>query len=278
MIRRQFLTRVLGADAASLFGRVASAQHPADHAGIAGMEGMDDMPGMASPAHHTKPSTVALAAPDAPLAALRTLGNESREPGHFRATLTAQPIARPLLPGVAPTTFWQYGTLARGPVVGPMIDVREGDTVEIHFENQLPFLCGAAGLVDERLYRDKLLPILDSGPRLFDRRPIVGVPDEIGDAASRLIQQRVGQLQQRNVQEEDQFDRARRRLEFTNLGGTPGLYAQRIGALFLDRYRIQVPRVCAERLQEADLRQSFGNGGRAVPCRRRLESFEHGHP
>lgn len=38
-----------------------------------------------------------------------------------------------MLRGARPTTFWQFGAGTQGPVVGPLIDVREGDTVEIRF-------------------------------------------------------------------------------------------------------------------------------------------------
>ncbi|RDK04473.1 multicopper oxidase family protein [Paraburkholderia lacunae] len=160
MIRRQFLARALSAAAASLFARSAFAQHDAHS--MHKMSGMDDMgdmdmSGMPSMSAHqaAKPATAVLAAPDAlpagaPLATLRTLANESREPGVFRATLIAQPVKRKLLPGKPSTTFWQYDegnhpgsanarvTQTEGPVVGPLIDVREGDTVEIRFVNRLP--------------------------------------------------------------------------------------------------------------------------------------------
>ncbi|WP_341314492.1 multicopper oxidase family protein [Paraburkholderia sp. IMGN_8] len=156
MIRRQFLARALSAAAASLFARSAFAQHDAHSmhkmSGVDDMGGMDmsDMPSMS--AHKAaKPAAASLAAPDAlpagaPLAALRTLANESREPGVFRATLVAQPVKRKLLPGKPFTIFWQYDqgganasvTQTAGPVVGPLIDVREGDTVEIRFVNRLP--------------------------------------------------------------------------------------------------------------------------------------------
>ncbi|MGU7781716.1 multicopper oxidase family protein [Burkholderia sp. PU8-34] len=143
MIRRAFLSRAVGAAVASLFARGAWAQHAA-HAGMADMEQMDDMPGMSSHGQHAKaaqpaPLAAAEALPaGAPLASLRTLANESREPGTFRATLVAQPVARALLHGARPTTFWQFGAGTQGPVVGPLIDVREGDTVEIRFVNRLP--------------------------------------------------------------------------------------------------------------------------------------------
>jgi len=67
---------------------------------------------------------------------LRKLPNESSEAGVFRATLVAQPVQRELMPG-RHTQFWLYGDAAHGPIVGPLIDVREGDTVEIRFVNRL---------------------------------------------------------------------------------------------------------------------------------------------
>ncbi|WP_322105297.1 multicopper oxidase family protein [Paraburkholderia sp. J41] len=142
MKRREFLARAMSAAAASWFAREAFAQSPRET-----MHGMQAMPGMSPAPAAAMPAQAPLAAVDAlpaeaPLAALRTLANESREPGRFRATLVAQPVARALLAGAAPTTFWQYDAAAgpgdtSGPVIGPMIDVREGDTVEITFANRL---------------------------------------------------------------------------------------------------------------------------------------------
>ncbi|ARK98198.1 multicopper oxidase family protein [Burkholderia pseudomallei] len=144
MKRRTFLSGALGAATASLFARPVFAQesgHPM-HA----MSGMGEMGAMSGAMIHAQgPLAAADALPaGAPLAALRTLANESRDAGHFRATLIARPVARPLLPGQPPTAFWQYDAGAAGradnacPVIGPMIDVREGDTVEIRFVNLLP--------------------------------------------------------------------------------------------------------------------------------------------
>lgn len=148
MIRRQFLARSLSAVLASLFARGVFAQH-AGHS-MPDMPDMDDMPGMSGTQHAEpslkKTSPVALASPDAlphgaPLADLRKLPNDSREPGIFRATLVAEPVSREVLPG-HPTIFWQYnpanGDTTKGPFTGPLIDVREGDTVEIRFVNRLP--------------------------------------------------------------------------------------------------------------------------------------------
>jgi FtsP/CotA-like multicopper oxidase with cupredoxin domain len=131
MKRRVFLSRTLGAVAASLLARGGYAQD----SGAA----MHAMPGMG-------PMQTPLAAADsmssgAPLPALRKLANESREAGYFQATLIAQSVARPVLPGQPDTAFWQYDAAvdgASGPVIGPLIDVREGDTVQIRFVNRLP--------------------------------------------------------------------------------------------------------------------------------------------
>ena len=146
MIRREFLARTLGVAAASLFARdVFAQQHEHD------MMEMHDMPAMPSmPAGKIPMMSAALAPADAlpagaSLPALRTLANQSRERGVFRATLVAKPHSLELLPGTT-TSFWLYGddpsalsgSAIDGPVVGPLIDVREGDTVEIAFVNGLP--------------------------------------------------------------------------------------------------------------------------------------------
>ncbi|WP_321954782.1 multicopper oxidase family protein [Paraburkholderia bannensis] len=147
MKRRVFLSGVLGAATASLFARASLAGE-----GAQGMSGMADMPGMAGMSgmsgmgHTPMPTPAALAAVDdlpagAPLANLRVLANESQAAGVFRATLIAQPATHALLADKPPTTFWQYDARTAnhdGPVVGPLIDVREGDRVEIRFVNRLP--------------------------------------------------------------------------------------------------------------------------------------------
>jgi len=138
MIRRQFLFGGASAAAATMFARSALAQ------AVSQAMPMDDMSmhGMPSMTTGTRaPSALAPAdalPTGAPLPALRKLANESREPGLFRATLVAQPVARPLLRGRRPTLLWLYGGDAHDSAVGPMIDVREGDTVEIRFVNRLP--------------------------------------------------------------------------------------------------------------------------------------------
>jgi FtsP/CotA-like multicopper oxidase with cupredoxin domain len=149
MIRREFLARSLGVAAASLFVRdVFAQQHAHEH--DMDMTEMHDMSSMPSMPAGKMPMAAALAPADAlpagaPLPALRTLANQSGERGVFRATLVAKPHSLELLPGTA-TSFWLYGDdpsampggAVDGPVVGPLIDVREGDTVEIAFVNGLP--------------------------------------------------------------------------------------------------------------------------------------------
>ncbi|MEA3172208.1 MAG: hypothetical protein QOI97_5156 [Pseudomonas sp.] len=61
------------------------------------------------------------------------LANASSVPGHFQATLTAAPLAVPFIPGQATTEFWAYN----GTLPGPLIELFEGDTVEITFVNKL---------------------------------------------------------------------------------------------------------------------------------------------
>lgn len=69
----------------------------------------------------------------AALRELVKLANVSGQAGLFRATLSAAPLTVPLLAG-APTEFWAYNAS----LPGPLIEVMEGDTVEINFENRLP--------------------------------------------------------------------------------------------------------------------------------------------
>lgn len=67
------------------------------------------------------------------LNSLWRLPNTSQEAGVFRATLIAKPIEVELVPGVK-TEVWAY----QGKVPGPLIELVEGETMEIEFENQLP--------------------------------------------------------------------------------------------------------------------------------------------
>lgn len=66
------------------------------------------------------------------LAPLAPLANRAGTPGHFAATLIAEPVGLSLLPGHR-TEFWAYN----GSVPGPLIELYEGDTVEIEFVNRL---------------------------------------------------------------------------------------------------------------------------------------------
>lgn len=61
------------------------------------------------------------------------LENTSRAPGTFEATITAAPTQVSLIPGVT-TPVYAYN----GRVPGPLIELREGDRVTIHFKNELP--------------------------------------------------------------------------------------------------------------------------------------------
>lgn len=69
----------------------------------------------------------------AALNGLTKLVNTSGQAGLFRAVLIAAPAKVPLLAG-AVTEFWAYNAS----LPGPLIEVMEGDTVEIEFENHLP--------------------------------------------------------------------------------------------------------------------------------------------
>lgn len=147
MQRRAFLSGALGAAIASLYARSALAQN-AEHAmhmspGSSGMADMHAMPNGPMMAAQAPLAAADALSTGAPLPALRKLANQSAEPGRFQATLVARPVTRPVLPGQPDTQFWQYdadtGTADLGaPVIGPLIDVREGDTLEIRFVNQLP--------------------------------------------------------------------------------------------------------------------------------------------
>jgi len=69
----------------------------------------------------------------APLVSLQKLANTSSTPGTFRATLTAAPVTLPLI-AAGPTELWAYNAS----LPGPLIEVFEGDAVEITFVNNLP--------------------------------------------------------------------------------------------------------------------------------------------
>lgn len=69
----------------------------------------------------------------APLREIPKLANLSTQTGHFVATLTAAAVVVPLIAGERPTTFWAYNDS----LPGPLIEVFEGDEVEITFVNRL---------------------------------------------------------------------------------------------------------------------------------------------
>ena len=128
MIRRHFLARSLGAAGLSLLPGWLRAEGM-EHA----MHDMSAMPGMP----HDPASALLLAADNAlptnaALAPLPALQNLSTRPGLFQAELIAAPLQVELLPG-QPTTFWAYNAS----VPGPLIEVHEGDNVEIRFVNRL---------------------------------------------------------------------------------------------------------------------------------------------
>jgi len=102
------------------------------------MAGMDhSQHGMAAPAKSTAANAalapVSALPTGAPLTTLAKLANTSSTPGVFQATLTAAPVTLPLI-AAGPTEFWAYNAS----LPGPLIDVFEGDTVEILFVNRLP--------------------------------------------------------------------------------------------------------------------------------------------
>ena len=99
---------------------------------------MSAMPGMAG-MHSSATAAPALApvaaiAAGAPLAALTRLVNTSTQPGLFRASLRAAPVSLAVMQDGTQTEFWAYNNS----LPGPLIEVMEGDTVEIEFINALP--------------------------------------------------------------------------------------------------------------------------------------------
>jgi FtsP/CotA-like multicopper oxidase with cupredoxin domain len=77
------------------------------------------------PAHATAPDT---------LRQPPTLRNRSTVPGLVDVDLTAAQARLQLIPGGPPVDVYAYN----GMVPGPTLDVREGDSVVVHFHNQLP--------------------------------------------------------------------------------------------------------------------------------------------
>ncbi|HLA29733.1 MAG TPA: multicopper oxidase family protein [Pseudomonas sp.] len=128
MIRRTFLTHALGVGGLALLPgwlRAASMEHD--------MAAMGDMPGMDHSLHAAPTLAAADALPrGAALRELPKLANRSQLPGEFKGELIAAPTQVELLAG-QPTTFWAYNAS----LPGPLIEVREGDRVQIRFINQL---------------------------------------------------------------------------------------------------------------------------------------------
>ena len=102
-----------------------------------GMKGMGNMTGMADMMQGTQGAAlvpVSAIAAGAPLAALTKLVNTSARAGVFRATLRAAPVSAAIMQDGTKTEFWAYNDQ----LPGPLIEVMEGDTVEIEFINNLP--------------------------------------------------------------------------------------------------------------------------------------------
>jgi len=92
------------------------------------------MAGMMQPMQGAALAPVSAIAAGAPLAALSKLANTSPKVGVFRATLRAAPVTAAIMQDGTKTEFWAYNDL----LPGPLIEVTEGDTVEIEFINNLP--------------------------------------------------------------------------------------------------------------------------------------------
>ena len=127
MIRRTFLTHALGVGGLALLPGWLRAQSM-DHS-MHDMAGMDHS--MATPLPQGLAATDALPR-GAALGPLHRLSNQSSQPGLFKAELSAAPVQVELLPG-QPTTFWAYNAS----IPGPLIEVNEGDRVEVRFINRL---------------------------------------------------------------------------------------------------------------------------------------------
>ncbi|TCP15528.1 bilirubin oxidase [Crenobacter luteus] len=135
MHRRRFLTLAALASALPLAARAA-----VDHAAMGhGPAPADPHAGMDHAGHHgaapAARSAPAVALPEgAPLPALAPLANRSRQAGRFVGELVAAPARVGLAADGRSTEVWAYN----GSLPGPLIEVYEGDTVEIDFVNRLP--------------------------------------------------------------------------------------------------------------------------------------------
>lgn len=144
----------------------------------------------------------------AALRELVKLAYDSGRVGLFRATLSAASVKLPLLAG-SPTEFWAYN----GNLPGPLIEVMEGDTVEINFENRLPQATTVHwhGLPvpaeqdgnphdpvapgDKRLYRFTL-PVGSAGTYWYHPHPHGTTPEQVyrGLAGVFIVRAKVGPL------------------------------------------------------------------------------------
>jgi FtsP/CotA-like multicopper oxidase with cupredoxin domain len=101
------------------------------------MDGMDDMPGMDMGDHTghemAAPQNAAVLPEGAPLRELTRLANESQTPGLFKANLAAEPAMARFAEGLD-TPILAYNGMSPG----PLIEVSEGERVEINFANRIP--------------------------------------------------------------------------------------------------------------------------------------------
>lgn len=134
MQRRLFLRWGIGIAGVGLLASRLSAQGQMDHQNMSAMpnmgHGSGSMPMMSG--GQTALLPVEALPHGKPLTRLPQLQNQSNQPGLFRAQLTAAPVQVELAPGIK-TTAWAYN----GSLPGPLIEVHEGDTLEIRFINQL---------------------------------------------------------------------------------------------------------------------------------------------
>lgn len=125
MQRRDFLQFAAAGSAAWLAPQALADTVPMDHAAM----------GHAMPAPGAVPAAVLPPLPAGEhLPALPRLSNETLDAGRFQASLVAAPLVAALWGDARQTTFWAYN----GSLPGPLIELWEGDSVDIAFANQLP--------------------------------------------------------------------------------------------------------------------------------------------
>lgn len=132
MDRRHFLFSQLSlAVSASLLTRKSMADSMSGHMDMGQMSSMENMPHAMSMSASNTAVNFTLPSGQS-LTSLWKLPNHSTKAGVFKATITAAPKMVEFVPGKQ-TEVWCY----EGHVPGPLIEVNEGDTVEIEFVNQL---------------------------------------------------------------------------------------------------------------------------------------------